>query len=35
MRRPPAGPVVWLTKQRTYAVPRYAECKSVLRDAAD
>lgn len=26
------GPVVWLAKQRAYAVPRYAECKSVLRD---
>lgn len=26
------GPVVWLPKQRTYAVPRYAECKAVLRD---
>src|SRR6476646_11082305 len=26
------GPVVWLTKQRVYALPRYAECKSVLRD---
>ena len=26
------GPVVWLTKQRVYAVPRYAECKAVLRD---
>lgn len=26
------GPVVWLTKQRAYALPRYAECKSVLRD---
>jgi cytochrome P450 len=26
------GPVVWLTKQRVYALPLYAECKSVLRD---
>ncbi|MGV0780158.1 cytochrome P450 [Mycolicibacterium sp. XJ775] len=26
------GPVVWLAKQRAYAVPRYAECKSALRD---
>ncbi len=26
------GPVVWLAKQRVYAVPRFAECKSVLRD---
>ena len=26
------GPVVWLTKQRVYALPRYAECKAVLRD---
>lgn len=26
------GPVVWLTKQRAYALPRYAECKAVLRD---
>ncbi|OBC01801.1 hypothetical protein A5784_16985 [Mycobacterium sp. 852013-50091_SCH5140682] len=26
------GPVVWLAKQRAYAVPRYAECKTVLRD---
>jgi hypothetical protein len=24
--------VVWLTKQRVYALPRYAECKAVLRD---
>jgi cytochrome P450 len=28
------GPVVWLTKQKVYALPRYAECKSVLRDDA-
>jgi cytochrome P450 len=28
------GPVVWLTKQRVYALPRYAECKAVLRDDA-
>jgi cytochrome P450 len=26
------GPVVWLTKHRVYALPRYAECKAVLRD---
>lgn len=26
------GPVVWLAKQRAYALPRYAECKAVLRD---
>lgn len=26
------GPVVWLLRQRVYAIPRYAECKSVLRD---
>lgn len=26
------GPAVWLTKQRVYALPRYAECKAVLRD---
>lgn len=26
------GPVVWLTKHKVYALPRYAECKSVLRD---
>ncbi|MEU1545750.1 cytochrome P450 [Nocardia sp. NPDC005745] len=26
------GPVVWLTGQRAYAVPRYAECKAVLLD---
>jgi cytochrome P450 len=26
------GPVVWLTKQKVYALPRYAECKSVLLD---
>jgi cytochrome P450 len=28
------GPVVWLAKQRVYALPRYAECKAVLRDDA-
>ena len=28
------GPVVWLTKQRVYALPRYTECKAVLRDDA-
>jgi cytochrome P450 len=26
------GPVVWLPRQRVYALPRYAECKAVLRD---
>jgi cytochrome P450 len=26
------GPVVWLTKHTVYALPRYAECKAVLRD---
>jgi cytochrome P450 len=26
------GPVVWLTKHKVYALPRYAECKVVLRD---
>jgi cytochrome P450 len=26
------GPVVWLTKHSVYALPRYAECKAVLRD---
>src|ERR1700761_8142151 len=26
------GSVVWLPKQRVYALPRYAECKAVLRD---
>lgn len=26
------GPVVWLPKQRVYALPRFAECKRVLRD---
>jgi cytochrome P450 len=26
------GPVVWLTKQNVYALPRYAECKAVLLD---
>jgi cytochrome P450 len=26
------GPVVWLSKQRVYALPRFAECKTVLRD---
>jgi cytochrome P450 len=28
------GPVVWLAKQRAYALPRFAECKAVLRDDA-
>jgi cytochrome P450 len=26
------GPVVWLPRQRVYALPRFAECKAVLRD---
>ena len=26
------GPVVWLSRQRMYALPRYAECKAILRD---
>jgi len=26
------GPVVWLTKHRVYALPRYAECKAALLD---
>jgi cytochrome P450 len=26
------GPVVWLSRHRAYALPRYAECKAVLRD---
>ena len=26
------GAVVWLPKQRVYALPRYVECKAVLRD---
>jgi cytochrome P450 len=26
------GPAVWLTKHRVYVLPRYAECKAVLRD---
>jgi cytochrome P450 len=26
------GPVVWMPRHRLYALPRYAECKSVLRD---
>jgi cytochrome P450 len=26
------GPVVWLAQQKVYALPRYAECKAVLRD---
>ncbi|MBF6341090.1 cytochrome P450 [Nocardia abscessus] len=26
------GPVVWLARQRAYALPRYAECKAVLLD---
>ncbi|MGY1873898.1 cytochrome P450, partial [Nocardia gipuzkoensis] len=24
------GPVVWLARQRAYALPRYAECKAAL-----
>src|SRR5579884_3752810 len=26
------GAVVWLPRQRVFALPRYAECKTVLRD---
>jgi cytochrome P450 len=26
------GPVVWLSKQRVYALPRFDECKAVLRN---
>ena len=26
------GAVVWLSKQKVYALPRYADCKAVLRD---
>jgi cytochrome P450 len=26
------GPVVWLSRHRVYALPRYGECKTVLRD---
>ncbi|WP_101949344.1 cytochrome P450 [Mycobacterium sp. 3519A] len=26
------GPVVWLARHKVYALPRYSECKSVLRD---
>src|ERR1700730_16517044 len=26
------GPVVWLSKHRVYALPRYTECKAVMRD---
>jgi cytochrome P450 len=26
------GSVVWLTRQKVYALPRYTECKAVLRD---
>ncbi|BBZ25132.1 cytochrome P450 [Mycolicibacter hiberniae] len=28
------GPVVWLPRQRVYALPRYAECKAALRNDA-
>lgn len=28
------GPVVWLERHKAYALPRYAECKSVLLDDA-
>ncbi|OBF57130.1 monooxygenase [Mycobacterium sp. 852002-50816_SCH5313054-b] len=28
------GPVVWLSRQGVYALPRYAECKATLRDDA-
>jgi cytochrome P450 len=27
-----SGPVVWLPRHRAFALPRYAECKAVLRD---
>ena len=27
-----SGPVVWLPRHRAFALPRYAECKTVLRD---
>lgn len=26
------GPVVWLSRRRVFALPRYVECKTVLRD---
>jgi len=26
------GPVVWLSRHRVYALPRYTDCKAVLRD---
>jgi cytochrome P450 len=26
------GPVVWMSRHRLYALPRFAECKAVLRD---
>jgi hypothetical protein len=26
------GPVVWFTKHKVYALPRFAECKAVLLD---
>ncbi len=26
------GPVVWLARHKVYALPRYSECKAVLRD---
>src|SRR5579859_8037717 len=32
MRR--LGPVVWLSRHRVSALPRYAECQAVLRDDA-
>lgn len=28
------GPIVWLSRHRVYALPRYTECKAVLRDDA-
>ena len=28
------GPVVWLPRHRVYALPRFGECKAVLRDDA-
>jgi cytochrome P450 len=26
------GPVVWLSRHRVFALPKYMECKAVLRD---
>ena len=28
------GPVVWLTKHKVYALPRYAECKAEIGRAS-